>query len=418
MVRKILRAGTGALLAALALALAGCGAVPPADGAETYGPTPTPAAYWARVQNRTFYTGDRKLTLAVPGDADELIAQLEPFEDLESVTFTGGAVGPDIQDALRGARPEVDFRCDTQILGRVWPWDTVTLSLAGEPVEEEDLGELAEGLSRLKYVTAVDLTGCGLDTDALHAFADSRDGIDTAYAVHLYGKEFSSLDEEIDLSGTRVRDGAAELEAALPLFPRLKEVVMCDCGPGSEEMDALNRKYEDIRFVWAVHFSIWTVRTDATNFICNRTYNRASLYSWQCRELRWCTDLIALDLGHKDITDLDFLYDLPHLQYLILAEDPVRDLTPVGSLRELKWLEIFWTRVEDLSPLVNCTALRDLNISYVYAGADNSFHALSQMTWLERLWCCGSILVEQYDICNRTALRGKERIHPVCTRAE
>ena len=390
MFRKNIRVLTGTLLIALALSLAGCGAQPPADGTETFGPTPTPTAYWARVQDRTFYTRDKRLTLDVPGDAAELIAQLAPFEELETVTFTGGAVDRETQDALRSARPEVTFRCDTQILDRVWPWDTKTLSLAGRSLTEADLEALRDGLSLLGSVTTVDLTGCGLGTDTLRAFAEGLDGIAVAYTVPLYGKDFSSLDEEIDLSGTPVDDGASGLEAALPLFPRLKKVVMCDCGPDSEEMDALNKKYEDIRFVWAVHFSIWTVRTDATNFICNRTYNKASLYSWQCRELRWCTDLIALDLGHKNITELDFLYDLPHLQYLILAEDPVRDLTPIGSLKELKWLEIFWTKAEDLSPLAECTALRDLNISYVYAGADNSFNALSRMTWLERLWCCGS----------------------------
>ena len=378
------------MLCALMLILTGCGTGASPVRAEIFGPTPTPKTYWAEVQGRSYYTGDRSLTLSPPADAGVLIGELEPFGDLETVTFTGGAVDWDVQDALRSARSDVAFRCDTEILGRVWPWDTTTLSLAGCPLSPEDLGELRSGLEKLGCVTAVDLTGCGLDAEDLRTFAGTLGGIDTAFTVALYGKEFSSLDEEIDLSGIRVRDGAAGLEDALPMFPRLKKVVMCGCGLGNEEMDELNNRYEDIRFVWSVHFSIWTVRTDATNFICNRTYNQAPLYSWQCRELRWCTDLIALDLGHKDITDLDFLYYLPHLQYLILAEDPVRDLTPVGSLKELKWLEIFWTKAEDLSPLVNCTALRDLNISYVYAGADNAFNALSQMTWLERLWCCGS----------------------------
>ena len=388
MVRKIVRAGLPALL--IALALAGCGAEGTQAGTEIYGPTPTPTAWWATVQDRPLYTGDRALTLEVPDDADELIAQLEPFEALETVTFTGGAVDTQTQDALRKARPDVEFRCDTEILGRVRPWNTVTLSLAGESLEKENLEELSSGLGYLSRVTAVDLSGCGIDEWTLRDFADGLDGIDVAYTVNLYGKEFSSLDEEIDLSGTPVSDGAAELEEALPLFPRLKKVVMCGCGPDSEEMDALDKRHDDVRFVWSVRFSIWTVRTDATNFICNRTYNRASLYSWQCRELRWCTDLIALDVGHKNITDLDFLYDLPRLQYLILAENPVRDLTPVASLGELKWLEIFWTRVEDLSPLLECTALRDLNVSYVYAKGDNAFGVLSGMTWLDRLWCCGS----------------------------
>ena len=48
-------------------------------------------------------------------------------------------------------------------------------------------------------------------------------------------------------------------------FSRLEKVVMCNCGVSNEDMDALNKKYEDVRFVWSVRFSIWTLRTDATN---------------------------------------------------------------------------------------------------------------------------------------------------------
>ena len=378
--------------AALALALtAGCGGKAPAAGSwEIDGPTPTPPVYWAQVQNRTVYALDRDITLEVPGDAQALLHELEAMRALETVTFTGGVVDNETQDRLRAARPDLTFRCDTQLLGRAWPWDTTTLSLAGEARSAADLDTLRENLFRLPHVKTVDLTGCGLSGETLHALDEALGEIDVVWNIPLYGLEFPSNSEEIDLSGTPVGDGGEALEAALPWFSHLNKVVMCDCGVGNEEMDALNKKHEDIRFVWAIHFSIWTVRTDATNFICNRTYNRAPLYSAQCRDLRYCTDLIALDLGHKDITDLDFLYDLPHLQYLILAEDGVRDLTPVGSLRELKWLEIFWTKAEDLSPLVNCTALRDLNISYVYARGDNAYAALSQMPWLERLWCCGS----------------------------
>ena len=372
-----------ALAASLALAGIGGSGVSP-GGWEVYGPTPTPSSLWTQVQGRKVYLHDRALTLSPPGDADTLLAELE------TVTFTGGPVDTAVQDRLRSARPDLDFRWDTELLGRVWAWDTETMDLAGETRTREDLDVLRQNLFRLPNVKTVDLTACGAGGAALHTLDEDLGDVDVLWTIRLYGKDFPSVAEEIDLSQTKVKDNGEALEKALPWFSHLRKVDMCGCGLDNDTMDALNKRHESVQLVWEVHFSIWTVRTDATNFICNRTYNKASLYSWQCRELRWCTDLIALDLGHKDVTDLDFLYDLPHLQYLILAEDPVRDLTPVGSLTELKWLEIFWTRVEDLSPLVNCTALRDLNISYVYAGADNSFNALSQMTWLERLWCCGS----------------------------
>ena len=379
------------LAVVLALTLCGCArTVQNVLPGETFGPTPTPPARWAQVQGKTFYTGDRSITLDADVSPETLLPELTAMPMLKTVTFTGAPVDHDVQDSLLAARPDLDFRWDTKLLGRVWGPDTETMDLSGEPRTQRELDTLRENLFRLRALKTVDLTGCGLDGDALHALDEALETIDVVWSIPVYGREFISTDREIDLSDIRVKDGGAALEAVMPWFSHLEKVVMCDCGIPNEDMDALNRKYEDVRFVWAVHFSIWTVRTDATNFICNRTYNRAPLYSWHCRELRWCTDLIALDLGHKEITELDFLYDLPHLQYLILAEDPVQDLTPIGSLKELKWLEIFWTKAEDLSPLVNCTALRDLNISYIYARGSNAFEALSRMPWLERLWCCGS----------------------------
>ena len=375
----------------LGLALAGCGgAAAPAEGWEVYGPTPTPASNWTEVAGKTVYIRDRSLSLAAPGDSDALLGELAALPELETVTFTGAPVDPAMQDKLRQARPDLDWRWDTELLGRVWSWDAETLSLAGQPLSAADLDTLRDNLFRLPNVKAVDLTGCGLDGAALHALDLALGDVTVLWTVPLYGQTFSSDVTEIDLSGTPVTDGAEALETALPWFSRLEKVVMCGCGVGDEDMDALNKRHGDVRFVWSVHFSIWTLRTDATNFICNRTYNHAPLYSWHCQALRYCTDLIALDLGHKGVTELDFLYDLPHLQYLILAENNVRDITPIGSLKELKWLEIFWTKTEDLSPLVNCTALEDLNISYVYAKGDNAYSALSQMPWLQRLWCCGS----------------------------
>ena len=66
--------------------------------------------------------------------------------------------------------------------------------------------------------------------------------------------------EEIDISNTSLESTAA-VEEILPCFHNLKKVVMCQCGISSEEMDALNRKYEDIRFVWSVNIGGLKVMT-------------------------------------------------------------------------------------------------------------------------------------------------------------
>ena len=48
--------------------------------------------------------------------------------------------------------------------------------------------------------------------------------------------------------------------------------------------------------------------------------------------------------------------------------------------------------MEDISPLVNCRKLQDLNISYIYCKSDKAYDTLRQMPWLERLWYCGNAM--------------------------
>ena len=390
-----------AALLLAALCLCACGAAPAAPATEgapvpspTVEPGPTPEARVA-LGSRSYDADSQVLSLPVTLSPEELADKLARFPQLRYVAFYGGGMDRETQEALSEAFPAVTFRWDSLLLGRVIPYNTRCLSFAGEALDASAPEEIRRAAAYLPALESVDLTGCGLDEDSLAALDEALGDTDVLRTISVYGKEFCSADEELDLSGIRVRDGAAELEVLLSHFPHLTKVVMCGCGIPDEEMDALNKKYDDIRFVWSVHFSIWTLRTDATNFICARTVNHAPLFSWQCEVLRYCTDLIALDLGHKNISDLSFLYGLPKLQYLILVETDIRDLTPIGSLSELKYLEIFWTKVYDLSPLISCTKLQDLNICYIYARADDAFAVLMQMPWLERLWYCGNGLKDE-----------------------
>ena len=193
-----------------------------------------------------------------------------------------------------------------------------------------------------------------------------------------------------DLSGTPVSD-TAEIEAAAGLMPRLKKVVMCDCGLPDEEMDALDRRHASVRFVWAVHFSVYTLRTDATVFCAsdlpNRGYIAPQASSEELSALRYCRDLVALDLGHMMFRDLGFLERLTHLKYLILVEERFHDISVLGKMQELEYLEIFNNTIDDISPLLNCKALRHLNVGYT-RGYDPA--PLGEMTWLERLWYPGN----------------------------
>ena len=215
------------------------------------------------------------------------------------------------------------------------------------------------------------------------------------HTISLYGAEFSSDAAEIDLSDIPVEDGGAELESRLPEFSGLEKVVMCDCGLSDEEMDALNQKHENVRFVWTVHFGGYSLRTDATGFIAAKEPH-GELSNKDMPPLRYCTDLVALDLGHMKFTDISFVSGMKHLRFLVLADGEVDDIAPVAELPELEYLEIFRTDVTDLTPLLKCRNLKDLNICYIPKSASqDAFEVLLQTTWLERLFFAGNKLTRE-----------------------
>lgn len=323
---------------------------------------------------------------------EELLDKLPFLPDLYRVSFAGGAVSYETQDALAAAFPGISFRWDVELLGQTASSAAKELSFAGSSLSERDVHTLCENLFRFPSLERIDLTGCGLTAEQIKAVR-AASGAAVLYELTLFGRTVSTDASELDFSGIRMGlSDVAVIEDALGEFPLLEKVVMCDCGISNEDMAALNDRHENVRFVWRVYFSGFSLRTDDTNFIAARVRNDFPIYSNDLEVLKYCPDLQALDLGHKNITHLNFLRYVPHLKYLILVENDVNDITPIGELQELTYLEMFWTKCEDISPLQNCKALTDLNISYIYCRPAKCLETLVNMPQLERLWYCGNNL--------------------------
>ena len=100
--------------------------------------------------------------------------------------------------------------------------------------------------------------------------------------------------------------------------------------------------------------------------------------------LRYCTDLEALDLGHMNYRNLDFLRDMTKIRYLILVQGKFSDISVLANMPDLEYLELFNNnRIVDLTPLLSCRKLKHLNIGYCYYAG---WETLTSMTGLERLW--------------------------------
>lgn len=187
---------------------------------------------------------------------------------------------------------------------------------------------------------------------------------------------------DADLSGMAVTD-LEELEQALPYYPKLQKVDLSDCGLENEELDALNKRHQDVRFVWTVSVGKVRVRTDSLFFAPVKTGQ--TVYEGQLDNLRYCPDVIAVDVGHMPLKTCDWVRYFPKLQYLIIADTGISDITPLADCENLIFLEMFITLCRDYSPLQQCKNLEDLNLCYTYGPAD----PVRKMTWLKRLWWDG-----------------------------
>ena len=215
----------------------------------------------------------------------------------------------------------------------------------------------------------------------------------TPAPVEIYGVSVEWDAEELEFRDTKIEDGGEALMEAIPSLPNLRRVDMTGCSLTDEELGAFQDAYPDIVFVWEVSIYTFLSSTEADYFITNA--DAGVRYGWHQAgpgALKYMRYLTALDLGHVHLDDISFIADMPHLKYLILADNNLMDLSCLSGLKELEWLELFGSCAVDFTPILGCTALRDLNLCYTYMPADALYDLLSQMTWLRRLWITGTNL--------------------------
>lgn len=304
-------------------------------------------------------------------------------------------------EAVPETEPIPETTAPAAIAGRVYTPDTRRLTLT-----DVDIAELEAAIPALPQLEHVTLNGNLPDAQALLALTAAHPDITFFWHTEVFGVYADVNTTELNLSGIPM-ESVAEAEAAAAYLPSLQKVIMCDCGISNEDMAALNRRHEDILFVWTVEIGRFiTLRTDVTAFAPVKF--GYEVWDDDLENLRYCTELVVLDLGHMDIWESGFLEPLTKLQYLILADTHITDLSPLENMKELKFLEIFLTPIRDYAPLLGCTALEDLNMCYTTGAPD----PIMQMTWLKRLWWCGSYMTWEQQEELRSTLANTEIVMP------
>ena len=198
----------------------------------------------------------------------------------------------------------------------------------------------------------------------------------------ILGKKYEMDLKELDFSKQKVT--AKEAEAYAAYFPELEKLTMLECKVDNKEMAQLRDRVRDqYKVIWGVQVGDAYLRSDVTGFIPSNSGYKVS--DEDLDNLQYCEDLIAVDLGHTGKGNLAWVKGTPHLKYLIMGDGNVynEDVAHLSCLKELEYLELFHCPVSDISPLTECTALRDLLLSET--GVVN-VEPLTKMPSLEHLW--------------------------------
>ena len=299
-------------------------------------------------------------TLTLPNATGPQINLLSLLNDLETLHLKEPRAPMEKITQLMQQLPDTAITWEKTVMGMTFPGDAEELDLS--PVLSKSPDDAARG-----GMTAWDY--CAQQ----HVHGDKED-VPSAVKV----SQYHPLPDRIE--DTRIM--LEEIEKALPYFPELKQVVLCGARLNNLAVSEFREAHrEGFKLVWTVQCGSVATRTDTAYFMPTK-FHVYYFSDEDAYNLRYCEDIISLDIGHMAVHDISFVKNMPNLKYLILAHTGVRDISALSTCKNLVFLEVDWTAVQDLTPLLGCTALEDLNVGKT--GVDLS--PLKQMTWLKNLW--------------------------------
>ena len=276
------------------------------------------------------------------------------------------------------------------------------ISLGGEVIgldtREVIAGAITDGqlglLEFLPEMTSLHIRNPEASVENLLALQKARPDVEITWEQELYGMVYPSDAEEMDFSGAKIKD-LTDLDEKMTYFPDVETGFLGQCGLDNELLADHREKVRDrYKLVWTVSLgNKLKSRTDAKTFMPAREhvyyFNDEEAYN-----LRYCEEMVCIDIGHMSIHNIDFVEFMPDLEYLILAHSQLNYIEPIRHCKKLKFLELDWSPLKDLSPLAECTALEDLNLGNTFA----DFEPIKEMTWLKNLWMVDCSTRARYEM--------------------
>lgn len=253
-------------------------------------------------------------------------------------------------------------------------------------------------------------------------FDEDSPTTDFPYEYNINGVYYPKTVEIMDFNNKTIADYDSFI-TEIGQFENVKKIEVCGTNLSYEQLENLQNTYPDIKFVWTITLAnTWTVRTDVVAFSTNKAHHNPAIKNDEVWKLKYLTDIVALDIGHNEISDLSFLQYMPNLKVLIIADNWISDLSPIVNCKKLMYLETFVNPIRDISPLAELDNLVDINVSYNYF---TDYTPLLNKPKLERLWITHTSmtsdsiqqLIDAYpnvtmDYTSGTSVQGGWRDHP------
>ena len=241
---------------------------------------------------------------------------------------------------------------------------------------KKDSGKEPEGDGRLERK---------LTWEDIRLLQDACPDTDFEYHFTLFGKQFCTLDTEMDFHHVTMDDEGAAVREVLPCMTKCELLDMDFSGVSSEKMAEIRDAYPQIKVVWRIWFgNDCSVRTDVERILASNLNH--VLTDGNTKDLKYCTKVRFLDVGHNTaLRDFSFLAYMPDLEVAVICITGLNDLTPLANHEKLEYLEInTCTKGLDLSPLGTCPNLE--HICACFLGHVQGWEELKKLTKLQRLW--------------------------------
>ena len=319
--------------------------------------------YRVTIGAETFPGDTTELTLAA-ADPAELAEKLQYLPGLTALTLENTDWSAEALAELKKAYPNMTLSYSLMLEGVSLNHDVEEID--GSWITADRIAEVAEKLAllpNLKTVKLMDENGTSpLTLTDVKALQDAAPGILFDYSFEFFGQTLSTSQERVEFDRVKIgNENEPLIRQALDILTNCIYFKLDDCGVSTPVMASLREDYPGVKIVWRIHIDHFNMLTDETVLRLTHRLNDGNIH-----DLKYLTEAVYLDIGHNEqLTDISFVQYMPNLECVIVSGAPVVDLSYFANCQKLLWMELcFCGWVTDISVFENHPTLKYLNISY------------------------------------------------------